>query len=140
MVIEVSNKHAEVVTRKVSLSSTQILSVNSIPIELLPAPGTGKTYAILEVQLKLNYGTATYAGGTTINIQFANAGLTILSQATILASTTSRMGIMSRTATSGAIATQYLENTAVYITTAASNPTTGDGTLDVYVTYKIITL
>jgi hypothetical protein len=129
-----------VVTTKISLSSAEILALNATPKLLLPAPGAGKYYEIISATGSLTFATAAYASFLQLQIYFNGAGLVIGSNSAILSSTANRIGGIIKSAISGASATQYLENTAIYCNVSGGNPTAGGGSLDLYLSYKIITL
>ena len=123
-------------TVKVSLSSAQILSAFTTPIEIIPAPGAGKFIAPLNISIKYNFVTAAY--DTNVDVAFKigtgeivdtndilNSGNNLLFNIVI----TNYYGILSN-----------IENQNMVFTVPVGNPTDGDSTLDVYVTYQIITL
>jgi hypothetical protein len=127
-------------TTKVSVSSAEILALNSSPKQLLAAPGSGKLYEITGILCRMNFGTAAYAANTTLQVLYSGANLVVGTNSNIINATISKTGKMILSAISAAGSTQYLENTALNVNVGGGNPTTGDGTLDIYITYKIITL
>jgi hypothetical protein len=127
-------------TTKISLSSAEILALNSSPKQLLPAPGSGKTYELLGVLCNMNFISAAYAANTTLQVLYSGAALVVATNSNIINATVDKIGKMALSAISAAGSTQYLENTALNLNVGGGNPTTGDGTLDIYLTYKIITL
>jgi hypothetical protein len=129
-----------VYTTKISLTSSQILNLNSTPITLLAAPGSGKTYEVLGILTRMNFVSAAYATNTTLQVLYSGAALVVATNSNIINATVDKIGKMALAAISAAGSTQYLENTALNLNVGGGNPTTGDGTLDIYITYKIITL
>jgi len=129
-----------VLTTKVTLSSAEILALNSTPKTLIAAPGSGKLIRVLSIVEKLNYGSATYA--TNILQQFRYTGTTtVIANNSLLGSTENTIAEqLASTAVTYSTATSDPVNKAVELTVQTGNPTTGDGTLDVYVTYTVITL
>lgn len=136
----VSEGQNAAITTKVSISSLELLALNATPKALLPAPGVGKTYEILGILARLNFGTAAYATNVTLQIQFTGATAVIANNNTILTSTLTKIGKIALAASSGTGGSQYRENIGIEATVGTGNPTTGDGSLDLYITYKIITL
>jgi hypothetical protein len=125
------------VTKKVSLTSAQILQLNTTPIELLPAPGVGKMNFLLDAEVRFNLVSTAYTTNLTLQI---TCGSVIASNASILTSITNRFGNIAKSAVSGAGTQFYTENTAMNVTVGTGNPLAGNGTLDLYITYKILTL
>jgi hypothetical protein len=126
---------------KVSLSSAQILNMFSSPVVLVPAPGAGYAIDVISIMVRFTYGTIAYSGNTNLIIQSSHlTPLAIGTNSVILPSSVNRMGAIVKNGISGVAANQYQENSAIQITTQTGNPSAGDGTLDVYITYGIVTL
>jgi len=126
-------------TIKVTLTSAQLLNSFTAPITLIAAPGAGKIINIVECVFQYNYGTITYIQPNncfiyTNTINYAQ----IAFGAGFLTSVTSKLGKV--TFNSSASSSAFAANQSIIFGTAAANPTTGDGTLDLYLTYTIITL
>lgn len=125
---------------KVSLTSAQILALNTTPILCIPAPGAGKVIDVLSVLVKYNYGTSPYS--------VAAGGLALRSLGTTSRQLNIIKSIIEQTFSTLTHSNAYyadnndqlLSNVAVYIEALTSNPTGGDGTIDLYINYRIITL
>jgi len=126
------------ITKKVSLSSVQILALNTTPITLVAAPGVGKYIHVLYTTANLTFGTTSYATSSILSATFG--GIQCVTELDILdASLSVHRQFQVCTCISGAATTQILDNTALVVETGA-DPTLGDSTVDIYITYKIITL
>ena len=117
---------------KVSISSVEILALNSSPKTLIAAPGAGKVIDIISMFYRYNFVTTDY---TTGGFQQVRTGSTVLID---------RLGILAPGVTTistfesaGIISSN---NGDINLYQGSSNPTLGDGTLDVYITYRIVTL
>lgn len=124
-----------VFTVKVSLTSANILALDATPITLIAAQGAGTFTRLLNVTMKLNYGTTTYTGGA-LRIYYSSGGSFIVSNS-------------SYTNSSSIIFNPALGSTQIFLTSAenddliidaASAVSVGDGTLDIYLTYCTISL
>lgn len=133
----VSEGSNAVITTKISITSAEILALNSTPIQLLPASGSGKVYQILDVMGRLNYLTASYATNTNLRVLYIGVGLTLFTCPSLIAGSALRIQQFNRTASVGST-TQILGNTAVYLDVQTGNPTSGSGSLDIYISYKVI--
>ena len=130
-----------ITTLEVTLTSTQLLNSFTNPVTLVPAQGAG-TYIIPQGQViaKYNYNTTVYDFannamlGPSVGVYnyFLWGNVTFLN----LASNNIWMG-----AANGSINPLVgAENTDLLFFTTGSNPTQGDGTLDLNFQYKVITI
>ena len=125
-------------TVKVSISSAEILNLNSAPKQLIPAPGAGKFILPLRVIIQGNYNTSTYA--TNTNLQFAPNTLFQTNFSAALGFTADQLATYTLTTNAGTSSPENTINQPINIFALAGNPTDGDGTIDVYVSYIIVTL
>jgi hypothetical protein len=127
---------------KATLSSGQVLTLNTAPITVIAAPGAGKMINILSVATKLTFGTAAYAANTQLSLKYVGAAYNACTDASTLVSGASRTlrwdQVVSTTAS--ATNTQMIENAGIQITVNTGNPTTGDSSVDYYIYYVITTL
>jgi len=125
----------EVVTVKVSLTSADILALAATPITLIPAQGAGTFIKLIGVTMKLNYVSTTYTGGA-LRIYFSSGGSFIITNNTY---TNSSSVIFTPAFSTTQVFTTGAENDDLIID-AASAVTVGDGSLDIYLTYSVISL
>jgi len=129
-------------TVKVSVTSAQIKNLFSNPVDLLPAPGVNKAYSIIQVIYKVNNATIPYATNTTLRIIYEGI-LTgsLASSAFILTKTGNSINQVPQfTAASGATDQQIATNKKVQLYVTTGNPTAGDGTMDIWLVYRVIDL
>lgn len=117
------------------LTAAEIGALNATPIELVPAPGAGKTLIPCYAVTWLNYGGTVWAGSSqNILIKYGTAGAQPINTIT--------EAYMERTADSfgywSAISGHFpVENTALYAT-ADADFTTGNSPLSIRVYYQTI--
>lgn len=128
---------------KVTIPSAQILTSFTTPIQLLPAPWVGKTYKLLMTQWRLYNGTTPYTlpwGGTLkVSYQsFIGAGTYFLSAPVLYLPTPNGAVYSGLNASNDG--QDMTENEAMFLQQESADPTLGDADLDIYITYKIITI
>ena len=128
----------KVYTTKVTLTAAQVKAVvtGPTPFTLVAAPGAGKVISVIQSFTRLNFGTTAFDFNGNLNIGTSattSDGGNIIS--TTLNSTSTKVIVDNNP--SGQVAA----NAALVLNTGgATTVTAGDGTVDVYVTYKIVTL
>ena len=122
-----------VYTKKVSLSSAQILLLNTTPIELVEAPGADKAIVVQDIIYDLDFITAAYTGNTVLEVEYSGQSGSITTMNSVLNSAADI------TRTSQGIGTYTMfKNNAIDLTVQNGDPSTGSGTMNIYITYKII--
>jgi len=110
------------------ISSAEILTLNSVPVELVAAPGAGKALIMVKAMASLSYGTLAYATNTTL--QFENdSGDDQGSLAGVLNNGSDIMKLWLDHSS------EIKENEALNLSVVGGDPTAGDGTLDIYLWY-----
>ena len=123
-------------TDVITLSSAQILLLFTTPQVLVPAQGVGKAIIVESVQMKLNYATTPYATNTTIKMVNPTGDQDYFLSSNVLPAVVSSLFTMKQVNGTAKI----VANEPFQLSVNTGNPTAGDSTIDVYVTYKIITL
>ena len=108
------------------------------PITLIAAPGVGKVIQLIGAIYRLTYNSSPY-GSVTCQLAFDTSattqGLSTFS-ATIITQTDNGLGnlvFLSNT-------DNLIENKALVFRALTSNPTGGNSPIDLYLTYRIVTL
>jgi len=117
---------------KVSVSSEQLNNIGTTPIEVIPEPGVGKLIEVRSVFSKITF-VSTAFDSNEILLSYKD-GSSIWNHTTNFLSAT-------ETKIETALLTdrEIVENKAVQVTGTDSSAT-GDGTVDIYITYRIVTL
>jgi len=135
-----SNTHISVLN--ISLSNAEVLSLHSSPVQLLAAPGAGFMHIVLSAVFVYKYGTTafydgpgpTYIYGSNVNDFWATVGTSFLNGTSDLISNATMQnggsGIYEADLTE-------FENQPVNLQSSA-DPTVGDGTLTVILTYVTV--
>mgnify|MGYP003645362334 CR=1 FL=1 len=125
---------------KVSLTSAEILALNTSPKLCIATPGAGKVLDVISVLVAYNYGSSAYtvaAGGLALrNLGTASRQLNIIKSVLEQTFTT----LTHWNAYYSDNNDQLLSNADVYLEALTSNPTGGDGTVDLYINYRVVTL
>lgn len=125
-----------VLSTYVSLSSANILDLNSVPIEAIPAPGVGYAIEVISGSVKYTVGGIAYTSGGQIMLltDTASSGQQQLINSTAFA------GSSFFERFTNTIGGKMIENKAIMIQCQNADFATGNGTAKVYISYRIITV
>lgn len=121
---------------KLSLTAVQIKTLNSIPVQIVATPGSGKAIEVVSASASLDFQTIAY-DSSGLALKTATAITSQVVEATILASTVSQFSRFVDTPSGGN--NQLSDNQSLQVT-SSTDATVGDSPLNVYVAYRIITL
>lgn len=125
------------ITKKVTLSSAEILALFTTPKTLVAAQGGNTVIQLISVMANYKFNTTAYGTSTDLQFSIGNwAGLVTISN--ILANTGNKMYTVLSSPTNGD--PSAITNTALKVIAPSGNPITGNSTVDLYVTYKILSL
>jgi len=120
----------------ITLTSAQILALNTTPITIVAAPGANKTIVVKSAMARLNYNTTTY---TAADLQLISAAQPQYYLNDIIDGTFTFITAFTKqnSAVGNVTDLQFTANTALQAKTSA-NPTTGNSTIDILVEYQIL--
>jgi hypothetical protein len=109
--------------------------MNGTPVEVIPAPGVGKSIVVEAVLFRMTRTATAFTGGGAINLKYSD-GATLVSGA-IAAAVVTTGGAGTEIAASPGAAAPTRENLAVQITNATAAFAAGTGTAEVTVFYRL---
>jgi len=118
----------------ISLSAAQINNIGTTPVQILPSPGVGKYIKVLFVDAWLNWGSVAF---DTNDLKIETVGAS--NSQIIINSVLDQTADMNRTKSILASTNLFIANTAVNVE-GTDSVAVGDSTIDLYITYEIITL
>ena len=129
-------------TVKVTIPSAQILAGNTTPVQLVAAQGSGLTAVPISFVEIYNYGTAAYATNTTQAIFYNGKAIATQFLAQISQLTLQQTANVSLSAAivSPVIQDTIASNEPIMWGIQTGDPTAGDGTIEIYLTYIVINL
>jgi hypothetical protein len=138
-----SGNAAYIQSKTFTLTSAEIKTLHSVPTQVLPAPGTGKTYLIVSSLAHYRYNTTAYTlnSSTRISLIFNNDQTN--GQVWFLAG---NPGFLDQTTDEycnggsfdGNVPTSDQVNKALFAATDVADPTLGDGTVTLSIQYTIV--
>jgi hypothetical protein len=123
---------------KVTLSSAQILALNTTPIELVPAV-TGKLLVPQFLFQKYNHVSTAYTTSGLFRIGLGSITFGFTAFGAVITSADNAQGLNNFGYSQSTSGLTY-QNLPLIIGATTANPTGGDGTLDLYLTYLEVTL
>lgn len=129
---------------KVAVSAAEWNGMYAAPKLLIAAPGAGLLVVVEEAQIVMTYVAAQYAAGGAVALQYDSTvhGAGTLASATVAAATVNAWAASSNIGVDGALANSAVTTTVnkgVYLSNDTAAFTTGDGTFNVHIGYRIVT-
>lgn|SRR3990167_2442533 len=122
-----------------SLTSAQILALNTTPITIVAAQGANKYIQPIDCVIVYSYSTAAYATNTTLELINESGTISLMEDTTALIGTVSKVVQMKATGTGAAAGqTQSLANAGLQVKVRTGDPTAGSGTIKLFLKYRII--
>lgn len=121
-----------------SLTSAQILALNTTPIEVIPAPAAGVVVKVVSAICKITFATAAYATQTNIWLITDTATVEQGSFTAVLAATATKTQGFIPQGTVAAGGSQLIAAKSVKAFAPTADPITGAGTVKITVTYELI--
>lgn len=123
---------------KVSLTSSQILNIFTTPKELVPAIA-GKLLKMKFIHQKYTHLTTPYTGGAVWKIGLGTISNAFSVVSAVIGSADNSQSLQDFSQNLSASGQSY-EGLSIVIGATSANPTGGDGTMDIYLTYDEITI
>jgi hypothetical protein len=129
---------------EVSLSAAQFNGMYATPVQLVAAPGANNVILVDKVVLNMTFVSAQYAAGGAVGLQYGNtahlagpaASATEAASDYTSAAASTLFSIAGSLSTGAPVASAA--NAGVFISNASGAFTTGDGTFNVRVWYKVV--
>jgi len=126
-----------VMVATLELSAANIISMNGTPIEIIANPGSGKTIAVDQVVCSYTYGGTQFTGGGAVHIQEETSATNFISPLSQAEMQAAASIIKFREMNDNR---SVLANKKIYITNDTAAFADGNGTMKVFIRYRIITL
>jgi hypothetical protein len=125
---------------EVTIPAADVLTLNTTPVELVPAQGANTIIVPTTILAEMDYNTTPYATEGVVDIYCGGTGVVGKVNANgFLFSTVSRVvNIFVGGALNNASETQYVPNSPLTIKVDTGNPTAGDSDIRIFGTYKVI--
>ncbi len=131
----------ELMEMKFSISSASIQSLNSSPVQLIPAPGVGKAIEVISAIGAIDsYGGTPYDDHFVLSLKTDTAEDEQFFNTDLLASSAARRYRFEGYYNPSTTYSQFAENEALQLYCPTGDPATGNSDITLYLTYRIITL
>ena len=137
----VGNGAIEIREIKTTVSSSEVLSLKSFPLELVAAPGVGKAIEVISAIAAIDtYGGSIYESFTTLELITQTADHAQYKSSSFLESTAARKYKFEQVFFTSNTATQMVDNQALLLSTSGGDPVGGNSDIIIYLTYRIVKL
>ncbi len=136
--LDIAYEIVDTFTKVVTLSSADILSLNTTPVEIIANPGAStKSIQVLSLTAELDFNSAAYVGGGVLQFRYDNAAGT---KATADIANSFIISGTDATATAAPVETELATtvNRELLALISSSDPTTGDSPIDITIEYLIL--
>jgi hypothetical protein len=123
----------------ITIASAAVLTLNSSPVTIVPAPGAGYAIEVISASAKMVYNSVAYATNTTIQVESNGATTPQFRLLNGINQTISSHRSLGRYVSANT-ETQIIENADLMVTVAGGDPTAGDSDIKVYLRYRLIEL
>jgi hypothetical protein len=128
-------------TVKLTIPTASVLTLYTTPLTIIAAPGAGYAIEVISAAYRLTFNSIAYATNTTLRLIQDTADVPVGSSvSSALAATITQMSDINAINNPTSGQTKIIENKALTVTVATGDPTAGNSALDIYVTYRLITL
>lgn len=134
-ILEIATGGGELKRAQVTLTSAQVLALNSTPIEVV-AGITGKEIQVVNASMHLKYNTTAYATNTNMVLKASSAAAADIQARVGINETSDSLGSFDLTSTNLNIVT----GDALVVSVDGGNPTAGDSDIVVDVLYRVTDL
>jgi hypothetical protein len=124
--------------KQVTLTAAQIITLNTVPVPLVAAPGAGKAIIVYGMLFQYKFGTIQFTGGGTVNPVHHGAATNLLTGA-VAAATIQAAANALVSAGSAAVALPITVNVGIDLLANTGNFAAGDGTAIVTLFYDVVT-
>lgn len=122
----------------ITVVSASVLTLNSVPVTAVNAPGSGFAIDVISSSMRMVYNSAGYTTNTTLELTMDGAGTEIVAWAS--GSLSSLANSFTKPSAVASQSVQLIENAALTIAVGTGDPTAGDSDITVYIRYSIIKL
>jgi hypothetical protein len=127
-------------TFDVTIPSADVLTLNTTPIDLVPAQGANTIIVPTTILAEMDYNTTPYATEGEVDVFCGGTrhAFTLPPDDGFLFGTVSRIVQAIPVITTSATSTQYVANQPLTLSMQGGNPTAGDSDIRIFGTYKVI--
>jgi hypothetical protein len=123
---------------KVTLTSAQILALNTTPITLIPAPGAGKYISVDEIMGQMTFNSVQYTGANALEIRYTDgSGVKATGD---FASAWLDLGSTRTDKVIGAAVAVAVANAPIVASVPTANPAAGNSTVTFDIIYRVLAL
>ena len=120
---------------EVDIATAAVLTLNSVPVPIVPAQGAGKSIVVVKAAWSITYAGVAYATNTTLLLITSTATISQALGSSVLATTSTRFSTIPET--TGVTASNIVANQPLNVSVLTGDPTAGTSNIKVMVWYVV---
>jgi len=118
-----------------SIASADVLTLNSVPLEIVAAPGAGYAIEVISASVKIDFNTTPYSTNTTLYLVTNGANAPQRAGTSYLSVSAARILPFNLGVSLNSV---ILENAALNVFVLSGDPTAGDSDIEVFALYRVL--
>ena len=124
----------------ITISSAEMLALNTTPKEIVPAQGAGTVIEVISAFGKVNFTAPPYATNVDFEIITAGATTAQFGSSDFINSTINKIDRLTGTGVAVPSNTNMIENAALNAKVRAGDPTAGASDFEIHVIYRVVNI
>lgn len=137
---DLNDSPANIIKTDLLIPTAQVLTLNSIPQQIVASPGVGKLIEPVDCLMHVIFNTTAYNTNTNTLLVVSGSNTPVMRQLTGLDATVDSYRKFEVAPAANPVNSQYVTNAALVIQVQVGDPLAGDSDIHIYLSYRIVTV